>query len=74
MLNVRSDASAAEHALLEFSIGQISRQRAMYLLGVDYSELLDLLAARGLSRPELTDEEAAVEGRKMVKFLDAMGV
>lgn len=74
MLNTKPSHPIAEKTLLDFSEGRISRQRAMVLLNVDYSALLDLMAAHGLSQPELTDAEAAAEGRRMADFLTANGL
>ncbi|MGI2035257.1 hypothetical protein ACRQ1B_23005 [Rhizobium panacihumi] len=39
------------------------------MLDVDYSELRDMMAAHEIALPELSDAEAASEGRKMVAFL-----
>jgi hypothetical protein len=56
-MNVQRPASA-ETTLRRFSRGEISRQRAMALLGdIPYAELLDRLAARGLPRPTLPEAE-----------------
>ena len=74
MLNTKPSHPTAEKTLLDFSEGRISRQRAMVLLDVNYSQLWDLMALHGLSLPELTDAEAAAEGRKMADFLAARGI
>ncbi|MCM2473167.1 hypothetical protein HGO38_06710 [Rhizobium sp. CG5] len=74
MLNPKEDGPTVEETLIDFSEGRISRQRAMQLLDVDYSDLWDLLAQRRLSIPEISDEEAEAAGRKMSDFLGAMGV
>ena len=73
MLNPKVDGPTVKQTLIEFSKGRISRQRAMHLLDVDYSDLWDLLAAHHLPIPEISDEEAEAEGRKMSDFLGAMG-
>ena len=52
----------------------MSRNGAMLALDVDYSELHDLMAVNGFSLPELSDADAASEGRKMADFLAARGV
>lgn len=74
MLNAKSSQPTAEKTLLDFSRGRISRQRAMFVLDVDYSGLWDLMAAHDLPLPELSDTEAAVEGRRMTDFLVAKGI
>ena len=43
--------------VLLFSQGVISRKQAMRQLGIEYSELLDLVADRSLPLPRLSDEE-----------------
>ena len=72
MLKVKADGTAIEKTLIEFSEGRITRQRAMYVLDVDYSGLSDLMFAHDLLLPELSDEEARVGGKQMAEFLDAM--
>lgn len=74
MLNAKTPQPTVEKTLLDFSEGRISRQRAMFLLDVDYSELRDLMAAHEIALPELSDAEAAAEGRKMNDFLSSRGV
>jgi hypothetical protein len=74
MLKAKAEDATIEKVLSAFSEGRISRQRALHLLDVDYSKLLDMMAEHALSIPELSDEEAAAEARKMASFLDAMGV
>lgn len=74
MLNARPSQPTVEKTLLDFSEGRISRRRAMFVLDVDYSELWDLMAAHDLRLPELSDDEAAVEGRRMADFLAAKGI
>ncbi len=74
MLNAKTPQPTVEKTLLDFSEGRISRQRAMFLLDVDYSELRDLMAAHEIALPELSDTEAAAEGRKMNDFLSSRGV
>lgn len=73
MLNPRPSQPTIEKTLLDFSEGRISRQRAMFVLDVDYSELWDLMVAHDLSLPELSDLEAASEGHRMADFLAARG-
>ncbi|MGF9566515.1 hypothetical protein [Neorhizobium sp. JUb45] len=74
MLNPRPSQPTIEKTLLDFSEGRISRQRAMFVLDVDYSELWDLMVAHDLWLPELSDLEAASEGHRMADFLAARGI
>lgn len=54
----RPTGAGAEDAVLRFSRGEISRKRAMALLGdISYSELLDRLAAQGLALPRMPAAE-----------------
>jgi predicted HTH domain antitoxin len=72
MLKIRIRDTALEKTLVDFAEGRISLQRAMYVLDVDYSDLWDMMAERDLPLPELSDEEARAEGKKIAEFLAAM--
>jgi hypothetical protein len=76
MLNDRIKAAVDEkkQALADFSAGKASRQRAMRVLDVDYSELLDLMAKNRLPIPELSDAQATDAGHEMNLFLQGMGI
>lgn len=49
-------AAAPETVLAAFSRGDLDRRAAMGRLGVDYGELLDMVAARGLPLPAIPPE------------------
>jgi hypothetical protein len=76
MLNDRIKAAVDEkkQVLSDFSSGQVSRQRAMRVLDVDYSDLLGLLAKDKLPLPELSDDQARADGHEMNLFLQRMGI
>jgi hypothetical protein len=76
ILNDRIKAAVDDkkQTLVDFSEGVITRQRAMYVLQVDYSELLDLMAAEKIRIPEVSDKEAELGGHEMNLFLQQMGV
>lgn len=57
-------------AVRAFSQGVISRQRAMDLLDIDYGELLDQLAIRGLPLPQLPKAEVERMADVMLGLLD----
>lgn len=60
-----------DDSVARFVAGAISRKQAMRMLGVTYGGLIDLVAARGLSLPRVSDEEAERAAEKVVELLDA---
>lgn len=76
-MNIASRRKAVEvrvpsgDPLLRFARGEIDRTRAMSLLGdIGYGELLDRLAARGLTPPELPSDEVERMAQDVVRLLD----
>jgi hypothetical protein len=59
-----------EDILRKFADGEISRRQAMHMLGVGYSEMLDMMAAMGLELPQVSDDEAKRMANKMNEILD----
>jgi hypothetical protein len=57
--------------LVDFSEGRISRHQAMHRLGdICYIELLDRIAAAGLTLPQVSEAEAKRTATKMWSVLD----
>lgn len=66
--------AASGDPLLRFARGEIDRKRAMSLLGdIGYAELLDRLAERGLTPPELPADEIERMAQDVVRLLDPAG-
>lgn len=55
--DVQPRTANADDPVARFCKGEIGRQEAMRALGVPYSRLIDLAAARGLPLPLLPDQE-----------------